>query len=197
MTWARLSPRCPAAPQPSGNARADSLARVAYEKQLTQFFETRQSGFHQRTQVTAEPTASSGVQPHTEDLEILKATQADALKRFNGNAQVNQIIDEAYRTLHSGGRLDREALTAAFAKATETNETRAHAAAVNELSAALDADGNVSHDRIPARLTHGYFLPRGLYEPEQTIALLATAKELGLTQDQVTRYVEMQGADDA
>lgn len=184
----------PVAPASTGNALVDSRARAEHFKALTAHIEMQGEPAPVQTQPNG--AQSSDVRPNAEDAELLKATHADAMKRFSGNAQVNSVIDQAYRDLHAGKRLDREAMSAAFAKATETSETRADAAAVHELARAVDPEGNITPDRIPRRLMHGYSLPAGVYVAEQTIGLLSTARELGLTQSQIDRYVELQGRED-
>lgn len=182
----------PQPPAPTGNARADSLARVEYEKQLTAYFENR-GGFQQRTQLQETAAQPTGVQPNADDLAVIAATHADLLKRFPDNNQAREILERARFDVYAGKRLDREALSAAFAKAVETSEDREIKAAVDQLSAAIDANGAIAHDKIPARLMRGYSLPVGSYDAEETIAGLKLAAELGLTQEQVNRYIELQG----
>jgi hypothetical protein len=186
----------PTPPTPTGNVRADSAARAAYEAELTRYFEQRGQGFQQRgaiplSDATAQPTRSV-VEPNAQDLAGLKAMHADAVKRFPGNSQVLALIDQGYRDVFGGKRLDFDALSEALAQAVETSEDREIQAAVDELASAVDEDGAVAHDKIPSRLMRGYSLPVGEYNAEETVSLLRVAANLGLTQDQVNAFVQMQ-----
>lgn len=183
----------PQPPAPSGNARADSVARAAYEQNLTRYFEQRHGGgFQQRTELRDANAQPTGVQPNADDLAVIEATHKDLYKRFPDNNKAREILERARMDVFAGKRLDREALSTAFAQAVETPEDRETKAAVDQLMTVVDQNGAIHHDKIPARLMHGYSLPPGLYDAEVTVGLLRTAKELGITQDQVDKYVAMQ-----
>ena len=183
----------PQPPAPTGNVRADSAARVEYERNLTRYFEQRQGGgFQQRTELRDANAQPTGIQPNADDLAAIEATHKDLYKRFPNNNQAREILERARMDVFAGKRLDREALSTAFSQAVETRDDRELRAAVEQLSAVIDKDGAVQHDKIPRALMHGYSLPPGQYDAEETVGLLRLAKELGITQDQVDKYVAMQ-----
>jgi hypothetical protein len=187
----------PQPPAPTGNVRADSAARAAYEAELTRYFENR-GGFQQRGAIPySDATAQtrSVVEPNAQDLAGLKAMHADAMKRFPGNSQVLALIDQSYRDVFAGQRLDFDALSEALAQATSTVESRAMDAALDKVVAAMDADGAITTEQIPNELLYGYALPPGRWDAAETLRLLKLARDVNATQAQVDAFIAAQDAE--
>lgn len=188
----------PVLAKPTGDARADSRAQHDHFHALVKYFDANPSKGLTRDEVGNTVSAAPAVAPNADDAELVKATHADAFKRFNGNnPQVNAIVDRMYQDLHSGKPLDRQALSAAFSAAIQTPDSLADRAALDDLSKVLDADGGVRADQIPQRLLGDYTLPKDrVYDAESTVAGLKLARQMNLTQDQLDAYLAAQDADE-
>lgn len=182
---------------PGMDARAYSKALAEHAKAGEAYF-TRypERGYRDPNHVPGVGEAPAPAAPKVDanDQALLDATRADAWKKFGatGNSKVNELLFRMQGDVLAGKKLDTAGYGAEFAKAIETPESRATAKAVDTLAKAIDSDGNVAHNAIPRELMHGFSLPPGIYEAETTIALLKTAADLGLTDDQVAKYIELQ-----
>lgn len=180
---------------PGMNAFAYSKALAEHHKAGVAWMERHpEKGYRQHetgsTVSVAAPAAVTAADP--DDLAQLQRLQAQALKGPM-NPQVNKLIFDGFVKLQKGERLDMEALEQQWSAATATKADHDTAKAIEAFTPLIAADGSAEGGQIPAQLRSGYDLPKGQrFAVEETVRLLATAKQLGLRQDQVDEFIRLQ-----
>lgn len=184
----------PEHPKLTGNDRTDSVLRHQFFAEGVRWFErNKQAGLTRNDSgVTVSAAPASVATPDAADAELVMSLRKEAMITHRvRNSALNALVEKAHMDVLAGRALDREALEAAYGEAIATPESRATAKAVETLSKVVDSEGNVAHSAIPRELLHGFSLPAGTYRAAETIALLKQAAELGLTDEQVAKYIAM------